>query len=128
MPAAVVISVVVVSRAVVVGLVVTVIMVVFVAVVLVLAVVMPVIVPVLFAHFIAVKLPFPAHVSSPVGSFTPMRVNPSISEPRVESMVHVTVEALRAMEPGARADEDSGHEPLRAVVAERRTAIWRIVE
>lgn len=99
-----------------------------VAVVFVLAVVMTVIVPVLFAHFVAVKLPFPAYMPSPVGSVTTVRVNALISKPRVVSVIHISVEALGTMEPGTRAKEDSAHEPLRPVIAERRTAIWRVVE
>jgi hypothetical protein len=126
-PATVVISVVIVVIVVVV-FVVVVIMVGAVAVVFVLAVVMAVIVPVLFAHFIAVKLSFPTYVPSPIGSFTTVGVNAPISKPRVVSVIHISVEALGAMEPGTCTDEDSADKPLRPVIAERRTTIWRIVE
>ena len=114
--------------ALIVALIVSVIMVVIVPVVFVLAIVMSVVVPVLFAHFIAVKLPFPAYVSSPIGSFPPVWVSPPVPESRIESVVHIAVEALGAMEPGTRADEDSARKPLWPVITERRTAIWRIVE
>lgn len=123
--AAVIISVVIV---VVVVVAVIVVFIVVVAMVFVLAVVMTVIMPVLFAHFVAVKLFFPAHMPSPVGPFAPVRIRAVVSEARIVGVIHVAVETLRTMEPGTRADEDPAREPLRPVITERRTAIWRIVE
>lgn len=125
--AAVIVSVVIVV-VVVVAVIVIAVIVVSVVVIFVLAVVMTVIVPVLFAHFVAVKLLFPAHMPSPVGPFTFVRIRAVVSEPWIISVIHIGVEALGAVEPWTRADEDPAREPLRPVITERRTTIWRIVE
>jgi len=100
-----------------------------VVVVLVLAVVVPVIgVHVLLAHFVAMKLPFPACVSAPIGSFAPMRIRPSVSEPWIICAVYISNKAHGTVKPGTRAEKHSANKPLRSVITERGTGIRRVIE
>jgi hypothetical protein len=46
----------------------------------------------------------------------------------VEAVVHVPLEVVRAMEPGAGSDKDTAAEPLRPVVPVRGAAIRGVVE
>jgi hypothetical protein len=46
----------------------------------------------------------------------------------IVAVVHMAVEAVAAMEPGAGPDEQASAKPIGAVVAVRRTAIGRVIE
>ncbi len=92
-----------------------------VVVIVVLAIVVSVIVPVLFVFLVATKVLSPARVSSPIGSLTPVRTSPSVSEPRVEVAIHISVKAHATTKPRACANENSSNEPFWAVISERRT-------
>ena len=61
-------------------------------------------------------------------SRTAFRERTVVAVARVEAIVHMAVEAVMAVEPGASTDEDSADEPIRAVVAVRRAVIRSIVE
>jgi hypothetical protein len=47
---------------------------------------------------------------------------------RIEAVIHVTIEAVGAVEPGAGTDENAANEPVRPVIAIRGAIIRRIVE
>lgn len=98
-----------------------------VVVILVLATVI-VIVPVLFVFLVATKMLFPARVSSPIGSLTPVRTIPSVSKPRVETAIYISVKAHGTAKPLACANENSSNEPFWSVIAERRTGKRRVIE
>jgi hypothetical protein len=49
--------------------------------------------------------------------FTAPRDRAIVSVVRIETVVHVSVETMRAVEPGAGADEESADKPVRTVVA-----------
>jgi hypothetical protein len=51
------------------------------------------------------------------------RHGPVIAFAIVEMMIDVSVEMLRPVEPGSRADENTAREPLRAIVAVRSTVV-----
>jgi hypothetical protein len=72
------------------------------------------------AHFISMKV-----VESPVSTLWKRAVVPMS---RVETIVHVAVEAMGAVEPGTGSDKDTAVEPFRPVVSVRGAAIWSIVE
>jgi hypothetical protein len=46
----------------------------------------------------------------------------------IEAVIHVTVEAMWAMEPRAGADKNTAAEPLRTIVPVGGAAVWRIVK
>ena len=71
-------------------------------------------------HFVSVKV-----VEGPV---TTIRKWTAIAVMRIEAIVHVAVEAMRAVEPRAGSDEDTSAEPLRPVVAVRGAVVWGVVE
>ena len=51
-----------------------------------------------------------------------------VSVVRMEMIVDVAVKTLRAVEPGANADEDAAVKPLRAVVAVRSAVVgWDVI-
>jgi hypothetical protein len=50
-----------------------------------------------------------------------------VTATRVIAIVHVAVKAARAAEPRASSDEQSASEPIRTIVAVRRTVIGSIV-
>src|ERR1700679_2839644 len=45
----------------------------------------------------------------------------------MQTVVYVALESVRAMKPGASANERAARKPFRAVIAVRRTRIWSIV-
>jgi hypothetical protein len=96
--------------------------------VFVLAIVVPVIVPMLFVLFVAPKVLLPSKVPSPIRPFTPVWAITPVSVLRIEVAIHIPVKSHGTVEPGTCTDENSPHEPLRPVIAERRAAIGRVVE
>jgi hypothetical protein len=51
----------------------------------------------------------------------------SVSVSRIIAVVYMSVEAMRAVKPGASPDENAATEPIRAIVTVGRTAIGDIV-
>ena len=96
-------------------------------VIFVFAVVVAVIVPVLFALFAPVEALFPAQMPAPIGVLAAFGQRPAIAEPRIIIVIDIPVETLPAVEPGAGADKHSADKPLRAVIANRRAGIGRVV-
>lgn len=102
-------------------------MVAVVAVLLVLAVVVA-IVPVFLVEFIAVELVFPAAVPAPVCALSADGERAVVAEPRIVGVVNISTKTDGSTEPWSGADKDSACVPLRAVVAERRALIRRVIE
>jgi hypothetical protein len=59
---------------------------------------------------------------------TALRKGAVVAVMGIEAIVHVSVKAGMAMEPGTRTDKDSAHKPVRAVVAVGSAVIGRVVE
>lgn len=97
-------------------------------VVFVLAVVVPIIVPDFVVVLVSTPVIFPAPMASPVSALTAPREGAAIAVVRVEIVVDVAVKSDWTVEPGSGAEEYSTHEPLRAVIAEGRALIRRVVE
>jgi hypothetical protein len=87
---------------------------------------------------IAGIMPGVAYVAMAVARFIPLKViellcsarrqRTVVSMVRIEAVVDVAVEAMRAMEPGAGTNEHTAGKPVGAVVAIGRAVIWCIVE
>jgi len=97
-------------------------------VVFVLAIVVAVIVPDFVVVLVSAPVIFPATVASPVSALTMHGERAAIAEVRVEITIDVSTETDGAAEPWSGAEEYSSHKPLRAVVAERRALIRRVIE
>lgn len=57
-----------------------------------------------------------------------LRVRAVIAVPRIVAVIDVAVESVRAVKPGAGADEDSTHKPVRAIVAVGGALVRCVVE
>lgn len=99
-----------------------------VAMVLVLTIMIAIIVANLVVIFVAVELSFPTCVPAPVSVFAASGERSPIAIVGIEVVVDVAVKAYRSAEPGARAKEHAARKPLRAVIAEGRALVWRVVE
>jgi hypothetical protein len=62
------------------------------------------------------------------GLITMLRKGTVVAVLWVEAVVHMAVEAMRAMEPGASSDKDTTAEPLRPIVAVWGAVVWGVVE
>jgi hypothetical protein len=71
-------------------------------------------------HFVSVKVV--------EGSVTMLRKWTVVAVMWIEAVVHMAVEAMRAMEPRAGSDKDTSGEPLRPIVAVRGAVVWGVVE
>ena len=96
--------------------------------VFVLAVVISVIVPDFVVKLVSTPVVLPATMASPVSALTAHRERSAITVVRIEVMVDVAVKSDWAAEPGSGAEEYASHKPLRAVVAEGRALIRRVIE
>jgi hypothetical protein len=77
-----------------------------------------------------VALPVARFISAETaeGMLTPPGHRAGVAVMRIIAVIDVAVEAMRAVEPRAGADEDSVCEPIRTIVAVGGTVIRRIVE
>src|SRR5215469_9167054 len=76
------------------------------------------------AVFIAME--FAAMV--PLAVFTVVRERSAITAACVIAVIHMASEMFRSAIPRTRTDKHTAHEPLRPVVAVRRTVVRRVVE
>src|ERR1700758_2530049 len=79
------------------------------------------------AHRVAVSIPHLVSVEVIEGFISTFRMRTSVAVVRIEAIVNVAVEAVRAVEPGADADEHAAVEPLGPIVAIRSAVVWREV-
>lgn len=98
------------------------------AMVLVLTIMIAVIVANFVVVFVAVELSLPTYVAAPVSVFAAPGERAVIAVVGIEVVVDVAVKAYRSAEPGSRANEYAARKPLRAVIAEGRALVRRVVE
>ena len=79
------------------------------------------------AHRVAVSVPHLVSVEVIEGFISTFRMRTSVAVMRIEAIINVAVEAVRAVEPWADADEHSAVEPLGSVVSVRSAVVWREV-
>lgn len=78
------------------------------------------------ASFIPVEAVMP--IAAEVAMFPTMREAAAVAVMRIEAVIHVAVEASRAMEPWTGPDEESIREPFRSVIAIGGAIVWSVVE
>ena len=80
--------------------------------------------PAAVAHLVSMEL---VEVAMVVEMFLVARVGAVVSMAPVKAIVHMAVEVMRAVVPGAGADEHAIREPFRTVVAVGRALLRRVV-
>jgi hypothetical protein len=79
-----------------------------------------------------------AYVALPIAGLISMKVvepflsalgkRPNVSVMRIVSVIHMAVEAVMAVKPGAGSDKHAAYKPVRAIVAIGRTVIRRVIK